>query len=59
MTNEQFYIAIGIPMFFNAGLIGLVAAFLRANFRVIDRHLDAIDRRFDAMSQRLDKSRDA
>jgi hypothetical protein len=59
MTNEQFYLAIGIPMLFNAGLFGLVAAFLHAKFRVIDQPFDTIDRRFDAMSQRSDKSHDA
>lgn len=41
-------------MLFNAALFGLVMAFLRAKFRVIDRHFDAIGRRFDAMQSKLD-----
>ncbi|HYL59704.1 MAG TPA: hypothetical protein VEU51_12615 [Candidatus Acidoferrales bacterium] len=59
MTNEQFYIAIAVPMLFNAGLFGLVAVFFHTKFRVIDRHFDAIGRRFDALNQRLDNSHDA
>jgi len=42
VTNEQLYLAIGIPMLFNATLLALFAAHVNARF-------DAIDRRFDDM----------
>ena len=46
VTNQQLYLAIGIPMLFNAALIGIVATlfstYLKARF-------DAVDKRFDDM----------
>jgi hypothetical protein len=32
VTNQQLYLAIGIPMMFNAGLIGLLLAYINARF---------------------------
>jgi len=49
VTNEQLYLAIGIPMLFNATLTGLVVALFNARFTGIDRRFDAIDKRFDDM----------
>jgi hypothetical protein len=42
VTNEQLYLTIGIPILFNAALIGLVIGIFRTRF-------DAIDKRFDDM----------
>jgi hypothetical protein len=42
MTNEQLYLVIGAPMLFNAVLIGLLGAYIKAKF-------DGIDKRFDDM----------
>jgi hypothetical protein len=42
VTNEQLYLAIGIPMLFNAALIGLCVSLFNSKF-------DAIDKRFDDM----------
>jgi hypothetical protein len=42
MTTQQLYIAIGVPMLFNAALIGVLMAYINAKF-------DAIDKRFDDM----------
>jgi hypothetical protein len=42
VTNQQLYLAIGIPMLFNASLIAILIALLSAKF-------DAIDKRFDDM----------
>lgn len=58
MTNQQLYLAIGIPMLFNATLIGLVVALFNARFTGIDKRFDAVDRRFDAVDQRFDDMRD-
>ena len=40
MTNEQLYLAIGIPMLFNAAMIGLFIAYMNAKFRSIDQRFD-------------------
>jgi hypothetical protein len=42
VTNEQIYILVGVPMLFNATLIGLVVALFKTRF-------DGIDKRFDDM----------
>ena len=54
MTNEQIYILIGIPMLFNATLIGLVMAYINARFGKVESRFDAIDSRFDAVNARFD-----
>jgi hypothetical protein len=58
VTNEQLYLAIGIPMLFNATLIGLVVALFNARFTGIDKRFDAVDQRFDAVDKRFDDMRD-
>jgi hypothetical protein len=42
VTDEQLYILVGVPMLFNATLIGLVIALFKTRF-------DGIDKRFDDM----------
>jgi hypothetical protein len=42
VTNEQLYFTIGIPILFNAALIGPLIALFKTRF-------DAIDKRFDDM----------
>jgi predicted ATPase len=53
VTNEQLYILVGVPLLFNATLIGLVVALFNAKLgkveSKIDVRFDAIDRRFDDM----------
>ena len=46
VTNEQLYLAIGVPMLFNAAMLGLVVAFFTTH---INTRFDAINRRFDDM----------
>ena len=40
VTNQQLYLAIGIPMLFNAALIGLLVALMNAKFGAIDKRFD-------------------
>ena len=54
VTNEQLYIAVGIPMLFNATLIGFVIAYINARFGKVDAKFDSVDARFDAVNARLD-----
>ncbi len=49
VTNEQLYILVGVPMLFNATLIGLVVAYINARFGSLELRFDAIDKRFDDM----------
>lgn len=39
-TNEQLYIAIGIPMLFNATLLGLAPTLFSAKFAALDKRFD-------------------
>ena len=55
VTNEQLYIAVGIPMLFNATLIGLVIALFNAKIGRIESKIDV---RFDAVDTRFDDMRD-
>jgi hypothetical protein len=62
VTNEQLYIALGIPMLFNAALFGFVIAYINARFdkqgAKYDSRFEMIERRFDAMDKRFDDMRD-
>ena len=65
MTNEQLYLAIGLPVLFNAVLITLLVGYIHAKFDgvnsefdAIDARFDAIDARFDAINRRFDDMRD-
>ena len=49
MTNEHLYLAIGLPMLFNAAMTGLLIAYINSRFGSADKRFDAIDRRFDDM----------
>ncbi len=47
MTNQQLYLAIGIPMLFNAVLVGVLLAYINAKFESVDQRFEGMDRRFD------------
>lgn len=49
VTNQQLYLSIGIPLLFNASLVGLLLAYMNAKFDGIDRCFQSIDKRFDDM----------
>jgi hypothetical protein len=46
MTNGQLYLAIGIPMLFNAAITGFLIAYMNARFTSSER---SINQRFDDM----------
>ena len=62
MTNQQLYLAIGIPLLFNAGMIGMLLAYMNARFEAVekrfDQRFDDVGRRFDRVDQRFDDMRD-
>lgn len=49
VTNVQLYLAIGVPVLVNTGLIGLLIAYMNARFGAVDRRFEMVDRRFDDM----------
>jgi hypothetical protein len=49
MTNEQLYMAIGIPMLFNAAMIALLVAHMNSRFDGMEKRFEAINKRFDDM----------
>jgi hypothetical protein len=53
VTNQQLYFAIGIPMLFNAGLIGLLLAYINAKFSVMEQRFAGVDQRFASIDQRF------
>jgi hypothetical protein len=55
VTNQQLYLAIGVPMLFNFGLIGLVLAYMNSRFTLLQKNLDL---RFDEVNRRFDDMRD-
>jgi hypothetical protein len=58
VTNEQLYIAVGIPMLFNAALSGFVIAYINARFGKVESKFEGIDKRLDAIDRRFDDMRD-
>lgn len=58
VTNEQLYIALGVPLLFNATLIAFVVAFLNAKIEKVearfDAKFDAVNSQFAAVNARLD-----
>ena len=54
VTNEQLYILVGVPMLFNATLIGLVIAYINAKIGRVESKFDGVNSRFDAVEQRFD-----
>jgi hypothetical protein len=54
VTNEQVYILIGVPLLFNATLIGLVIACINAKIGKLESKFDGVNSRFDAVNARFD-----
>lgn len=53
VTNVQLYIAVGIPLVFNATLIGVLIAYINAKFAAVDEKFKVIDERFKAMDEKF------
>ena len=55
VTNQQLYLAIGIPMLFNVGLTALLLSYMNSRFDALHKRMDM---RFRSMDQRFDDMRD-
>src|SRR5689334_3728772 len=59
VTNQQLYLAIGIPMLFNAALIGLLVGLMNAKFGAIDKRFDDMRDLWRAELRRVEEVLDA
>ncbi len=50
MTNEQLYLAIGIPMLFNAAMMGLLVAYINSRFNETNERFRSVDQRFEVLT---------
>jgi len=49
VTNEQLYLAIGVPTLINAAMMGLLIAYINAKFSAVNERFLSVDRRFDEL----------
>ena len=54
MTNEQLYLAIGLPTLFNTVLFTLLAAYMHAKFERVETKFDGVNTKFDGVNARFD-----
>lgn len=59
VTNEQLYLAVGIPLLFNAALVGLVVSLFSAKFAAIDKRFDDMRDLWRAELRRVEEVLDA
>jgi hypothetical protein len=59
VTNAQLYLSIGIPMLFNAALIGLLFAHMNSRFDGFDKRLDDLRDLWRAELRRVEEVLDA
>jgi hypothetical protein len=58
VTNQQLYLAIGVPLLFNAVLFGILVAYINAKFDAVNNRFDGVNTRFATIDQRFDDMRD-
>lgn len=62
MTNEQFYLAIGVPAAINAVLLALLMAYISSKIEALradmNQRFEGVNQRFEAVNQRFDDMRD-
>ena len=59
MEFQRLYLAIGIPMLFNAVMLGLVVTLFSAKFAAIDKHFDDVRDLWHAELRRVEEVLDA
>ena len=58
MTDTLLYIAIGVPMLFNALLITILIGYVNAKFEGVNNRFQDLYQRLEAINQRFDDMRD-
>ena len=56
MTNQQLYLAIGIPILFNAAIAGLIIAYINAKIDATNARIDALQSSTNARIDALQSS---
>jgi hypothetical protein len=59
VTNEQLYLAVGIPILFNAALLGFAVSLFSAKFAAIDKRFDDMRDLWRAELRRVEEVLDA
>lgn len=59
VTNEQLYLAIGIPVVINAALLGFVAAYMNSKFAAVDERFDHMQEMCRSELRRVEEVLDA
>jgi hypothetical protein len=59
VTNLQLYLAIGVPLLFNASLVGLMMMFMNSKFAAIDKRFDDTRDLWRAELRRVEEVLDA
>ncbi len=59
MSNEQLYLALGLPALLNAGFIGLLMAYMNSRFNGIDKRFDDMRDLWRAELHRVEEILDA
>ena len=59
VTNQQLYVALSVPVLFNAAAIGLLISKMNARFRSVDVQFKALNDRIAAEIRRVEEKLDA
>ena len=59
MTNQQLYLAIGVPMLFNAVIVTLLLAYISSKFGAIEKRFDEMRDLWRAELRRVEEVLDA
>lgn len=59
VTNEQLYIAVGIPLLFNATLMGVLIAYTNAKFQAVNTRFEDMRDLWRAELRRVEEVLDA
>jgi hypothetical protein len=59
VTNQQLYLAIGIPMLFNASLLGILIVLVNSKFDAVNKRFDDIRDLWRAELRRVEEVLDA
>jgi hypothetical protein len=59
VTNQQLYLAIGVPILFNAALLGVIMAYLSGQFSAIGQRFDDMRDLWRAELHRVEEVLDA
>jgi hypothetical protein len=54
VTNEQLYLAMGVPALINAVLIGILMAYVNAKFDAVTSRFDGVNSKFESINSKFE-----